>query len=489
MLDKNIPEALTFSDVLLLPAKSEVLPNKTDVSTRVSEHINLKIPILSAAMDTVTESRTAISMAQNGGLGVIHRNLTPEMQAKEVKKVKKFETIIITKPVTISTNSILQEALDLMEEYNISGVPVVSKTGTLEGILTNRDIRFETNLKRKIVDVMTPKNKLVTVKNPISMDKAKEIMHEHKIEKLLVVEDEFKLFGLITIKDIEKTIKHPDAAKDQKGRLLAAAAVGVGKDREERIERLIEAGVDILVVDTAHGHSVKVLDTVKWIKQKYKDIEIVAGNIATGEAAEDLIKAGVNAVKVGIGPGSICTTRMVAGVGVPQITAINEVYKTASKYNIPVIADGGIKYSGDIVKAIAAGADTVMLGNLFAGTDEAPGDLVIYQGRTYKMYRGMGSVGAMAEGSKDRYFQEHETKAVKLVPEGIEGKVPYRGNLSSILYQLVGGLRSGMGYTGSKNIKDLKEKSKFIKITNSGLKESHVHDVDITKDAPNYHLE
>ena len=489
MIDKNIPEALTFSDVLLLPAKSDVLPNETDVSTRVSEHINLNIPILSAAMDTVTESQTAITMAQNGGLGVIHRNLSPEIQAKEVKRVKKFETIIITKPVTITTDSVLQDALDLMEEYNISGVPVVNKSGALEGILTNRDIRFETNLKRKIVDVMTPKNKLVTVKNPISMAEAKEIMHKHKIEKLLVVEDGFKLFGLITIKDIEKTIKHPNAAKDQKGRLLAAAAVGVGKDREERIERLIDAGVDILVVDTAHGHSVKVLDTVKWIKKKYKDIEIIAGNIATGEAAEDLIKAGVNAVKVGIGPGSICTTRMVAGVGVPQITAINEVYKTASKYNIPVIADGGIKYSGDIVKAIAAGADTVMLGNLFAGTDEAPGDLVIYQGRTYKMYRGMGSVGAMAEGSKDRYFQEHETKAVKLVPEGIEGKVPYRGNLSSILYQLVGGLRSGMGYTGSKNIKDLKEKSKFIKITNSGLKESHVHDVDITKDAPNYHLE
>ncbi len=491
MLDENLKEGLTFDDVLLLPARSSVLPSDVDVSTRVTRRFKLNIPILSAAMDTVTESRAAIVMALEGGLGVIHRNMTPERQAYEVRKVKKFESLIIDKPVTITPDATLERALEIMEEHDISGIPVTSSNGELLGIITNRDIRFETDVNKKVRDVMTPKDELVTVRPDISLDEAKKIMHKHKIEKLLVVDDNFQLVGLITIKDIEKTIKHPRAVKDAQGRLLVAAAVGVGPDRDERVRLLIEAGVDILVVDTAHGHSEKVLNTVKWLKDKYGDrVDVIAGNIATAEAAKDLIDAGADAVKVGIGPGSICTTRIVAGVGVPQVTAINDVYKVAREHDIPVIADGGIKFSGDITKAIAAGADAVMVGSLFAGTDESPGDMIIYQGRTYKVYRGMGSLGAMASGqSRDRYFQENEKKEVKLVPEGIEGRVPYRGSLSAVLYQLVGGLRSGMGYTGCKNIEELKTKAKFIRITLAGLRESHVHDVDITKEAPNYHLE
>ena len=491
MLEEKLREGLTFDDVLLLPARSAVLPSEVDVSSRVTRRFRLNIPILSAAMDTVTEARTAIVMALEGGLGVIHRNMTPERQAYEVRKVKKYESLIIDKPVTISPEATLERALEIMEEHDISGIPVTSDSGELLGIITNRDIRFETDVHKKVKEVMTPKEELVTVSPDISLDEAKRVMHKHKIEKLLVVNDNFQLVGLITIKDIEKTIKHPKAVKDAQGRLLVAAAVGVGPDRDERVRLLVEAGVDILVVDTAHGHSERVLDTVKWLKDKYGDkVDIIAGNIATAEAAEDLIKAGADAVKVGIGPGSICTTRVVAGVGVPQVTAINDVYKVAREYDIPVIADGGIKFSGDITKAIAAGADTVMIGSLFAGTDESPGDIIIYQGRTYKVYRGMGSIGAMASGqSRDRYFQENERKEVKLVPEGIEGRVPYRGSLSAVLYQLVGGLRSGMGYTGCRNIEELKTKAKFIRITLAGLRESHVHDVDITKEAPNYHLE
>ncbi len=491
MLEKDLKEGLTFDDVLLLPARSSVLPSEVDVSTRVTRNFRLNIPVLSAAMDTVTESRTAIVMALEGGLGVIHRNMSPERQAHEVRKVKKFESLIIDKPVTIHPDETLEKALEIMDEHDISGIPVIDNGGKLLGIITNRDIRFETDVSKKVKDVMTGKERLVTVKPDITLDEAKAIMHEHKIEKLLVVDDNFNLVGLITIKDIEKTIKHPKAVKDRYGRLLVAAAVGVGPDKEERVRLLIEAGVDILVVDTAHGHSERVIDTVKWLKDSYGDkVDIIAGNIATAEAARDLIEAGADAVKVGIGPGSICTTRIVAGVGVPQITAINDVYLAAREYDIPVIADGGIKFSGDITKAIAAGANSVMIGSLFAGTDESPGDIIIYQGRTYKVYRGMGSLGAMSSGqSKDRYFQENEKKEVKLVPEGIEGRVPYRGSLSAVLYQLVGGLRSGMGYTGCRNIQELKEKARFIRITLAGLRESHVHDVDITKEAPNYHLE
>ena len=491
MLDEKLKEGLTFDDVLLLPARSAVMPSDVDVGTRVTKNFRLNIPILSAAMDTVTESKTAITMALEGGLGVIHRNMSPERQASEVRKVKKFESIIIDQPITIPPEETLETALEIMDDHDISGIPVIGTSGELLGIITNRDIRFESDVKKKIMEVMTSKENLITVKPDITLEDAKRVMHKHKIEKLLVVDDNFKLVGLITIKDIEKTIKHPAAVKDKYGRLLVAAAIGVGEDKGERSRVLIEAGVDILIVDTAHGHSEKVLNTVKWLKDKYGDkVDVVAGNIATPEAAEDLIRAGADAVKIGIGPGSICTTRVVAGVGVPQITAINDAYNVAKEYGIPIIADGGIKYSGDITKAIAAGADAVMIGSLFAGTDESPGDLIIYQGRTYKVYRGMGSLGALAGGqSKDRYFQEGEKKEVKLVPEGIEGRVPYRGSLSAVLYQLVGGLRSGMGYTGCKNIEELKTKGKFIKITSAGLRESHVHDVDITKEAPNYRLE
>ncbi|NOZ87881.1 MAG: IMP dehydrogenase [Deltaproteobacteria bacterium] len=484
MLVQPIKEALTFDDVLLLPALSEVLPRDVDVRTRLTKKIDLNRPLVSAAMDTVTEAGTAIAMAREGGAGVIHKNMSIQEQANEVKKVKRSESYMIVDPVTISPDRKIGEALALMKKHEISGVPVV-KGQSLVGILTHRDLRFRTNLEQKVFEVMTPKDKLVTARAGVSMTEAQELLNEHRIEKLLVIDDAFELVGLITVKDIEKARKYPDATKDSKGRLLVGAAVGVGMDREERAQALVEAGVDFIVVDTAHGHSRNVIETVEILGKTHKEISLIAGNVATAEGTAALIKAGADAVKIGIGPGSICTTRIVAGVGVPQITAINDCSREAEKFGVPVIADGGIKYSGDICKAIAAGAHTVMIGSLFAGTDESPGEVYIFQGRTYKTYRGMGSLGAMQKGSKDRYFQE-DTEDGKLVPEGIEGRVPYRGPLAAHLHQLIGGLRSGMGYTGCATIEELREKARFVRITPSGLRESHVHDVAITREAPNY---
>lgn len=446
----------------------------------------LNIPLLSAAMDTVTESRTAICMAREGGLGIIHKNMSSKSQAREIDQVKKSESGMIVDPITMDPDQKIHEALAVMKQYRISGVPV-TKNGLLVGIMTNRDLRFETNLDQRIADVMT-KDKLVTVPPGTTLEEAKYHLHEHRIEKLLVVDDNFALKGLITIKDIEKVRKYPHACKDDFGRLRVGAAVGVGEDLEERTAALVEAGVDIIVVDTAHGHSQGVLDAIARVRQNYPDLQLMAGNIATGNAASALIKAGVNAVKVGIGPGSICTTRVVAGVGVPQITAIREVAKVTHAAGIPLIADGGIKFSGDLPKAIAAGADIIMIGSLFAGTEESPGDTILYQGRSYKSYRGMGSIGAMKQGSKDRYFQSDE-QDVKLVPEGIEGRVPFRGPLSDNIHQLMGGLRAGMGYTGCRTIKELQQNGQFVRITNAGLRESHVHDVTITQESPNYRME
>ncbi len=493
MLDeKFFGEGITFDDVLIMPAYSEVLPSETDVSTYFTRKIRLNIPIVSAAMDTVTEAKMAIAMAQLGGIGVIHRNMDIDAQAEEVDKVKRSESGMILKPITVHPDARLQEALDLMAKYKISGVPVVDKDGKLVGILTNRDIRFVTDTSIPVREVMT-KDNLITVKEEVSLEEAKRILHEHRIEKLLVVDEEFKLKGLITVKDIMKKIKYPNASKDKYGRPMVAAAVGVGKDAFDRAKALVDAGVDVLVIDTAHGHSKKVLDTLEKLRERFPDVQIVAGNIATGEAAKALIERGADAVKVGVGPGSICTTRVVTGVGVPQITAILEVYRVAREYGVPVIADGGIKYSGDITKAIAAGADTVMIGSLLAGTDESPGEIVLYQGRSYKVYRGMGSLEAMRKGkSRDRYFQDEESyegSGAKLVPEGIEGRVPYRGSVMQMVPLLVGGLRAGMGYAGCRTIEELKRKAKFIKITTAGLRESHVHDVIITKEAPNYRVE
>ena len=482
----DIPTALTFDDVLLLPAHSQVLPKDVDLSSQLTRTIRLNIPLLSAAMDTVTESRTAICMAREGGLGIIHKNMTPEAQAVEVDQVKKSESGMIVDPITMAPDRKISDALAVMNKYRISGVPI-TQNGKLVGIMTNRDLRFETNLEQPIANVMT-KDKLVTVPPGTTLEEAKFHLHKHRIEKLLVVDDDFVLKGLITIKDIEKVRKYPNACKDEFGRLRVGAAVGVGEDLEQRSATLIQAGVDVLVVDTAHGHSQKVIDAVKWLRNKYPDVQLMAGNIATALAARALIDAGVDAVKVGIGPGSICTTRVVAGVGVPQITAIQSVAAVTLAAGIPLIADGGIKFSGDLPKAIAAGADIVMIGSLFAGTEESPGETILYQGRTYKAYRGMGSLGAMKQGSKDRYFQGEETD-VKLVPEGIEGRVPYRGSLSSNIHQLIGGLRSGMGYTGCHTIKDLQRNGEFVQITNAGLKESHVHDVTITQESPNYRIE
>ena len=483
---EDIKEALTFDDVMLVPGYSEVLPKDVDVSTYFTPQIKLNIPLVSAAMDTVTEARTAIVMAREGGIGVIHRNMSPKRQALEVEKVKKSESGMIVDPITMSPEQKIREALEIMARYKISGVPV-TRGRKLVGILTNRDLRFVEDLDAPIETVMTKEN-LITVNQEITLEEAKKILHEHRIEKLPVVDEEFNLKGLITIKDIEKMIQYPNACKDNLGRLRVAAAVGVGPDLEERCEELIKAGVDALVVDTAHGHSKRVIEAVEFIKKNY-DIPVVAGNVATKEGAAALVKAGADAIKVGVGPGSICTTRIVAGVGVPQITAIMEVASYCKKLGVPVIADGGIKFSGDITKALAAGADSVMIGNLFAGTDESPGEVVLYQGRSYKVYRGMGSIEAMKEGAKDRYCQDDVVEESKLVPEGIEGRVPYRGPLSESIYQLVGGLKAGMGYVGARNIKELYEKARFVRITYAGLRESHVHDVIITKEAPNYRLE
>ncbi len=500
-MNLELKEGLTFDDVLLLPAYSEVLANEVCVETRLTREIELQIPLVSAAMDTVTESRTAIVMAQEGGIGIIHRNLSIQQQAEEVEKVKKFESGMIVNPITARPHWKLIDVLMLMKKHNISGVPVTDDSGKLLGILTNRDIRFEKNLDLKVEEIMT-KDNLVTVPEGITLGKSKELLHRHKIEKLLVVDEQGKLKGLITIKDIEKTEKHPNACKDEMGRLRVGAAVGVGEEELERAGELVEAGVDVICVDTAHGHSKGVIEQVKGIKKNFPEIQVIAGNVATPQGTKALIEAGADAVKVGIGPGSICTTRIVAGVGVPQITAIFECSRMAKSYQVPIIADGGVKYSGDITKALAAGADSVMIGSLFAGTDESPGELVLYQGRSYKVYRGMGSLGAMLEGSARRYGQEVSWEDIlsqaerdeglsmgKLVPEGIEGRVPYRGPLSASIYQLVGGLRAGMGYCGCRTISELQEKAHFIKITNAGLRESHVHDVIITKEAPNYRLE
>jgi len=479
--DKFVKEGLTFDDVLLIPQKSEVLPKEVDISTYLTKKIKLNIPLMSAAMDTVTESRLAIAIAREGGIGIIHKNMSIESQAQEVDKVKRSEHGVIVDPFSLSPDHKLSDAEHLMAKYRISGVPI-TENGKLVGILTNRDLRFETNFDKPICEVMTKEN-LITAPEGTTLEQAQEILRRNKIEKLPIVDKDGYLKGLITIKDIEKAVQYPNSAKDENGRLLAGAAVGVTADMMERVEALIHAKVDVIVLDSAHGHSKGIIDSVRKIKAAYPDLQLIAGNIATGEAARELIEAGADAVKVGIGPGSICTTRVVAGIGVPQITAIYDVAQVAGRYGIPVIADGGIKYSGDLPKAIAAGADVIMIGSLFAGCEESPGESEIFQGRRFKVYRGMGSLGAMQEGSKDRYFQE---EAKKLVPEGVEGRVPYKGPLSDTIYQLIGGLRAGMGYCGTRTIKELKENGKFIKITNAGLKESHPHDIYITKEAPNY---
>ena len=485
----EIRQALTFDDVLLEPAASSVFPTETDTRTRLTRQVGLGIPILSAAMDTVTESALAIAMAQAGGLGVIHRNLGIAQQADEVRKVKKFEAGMVVNPVTIHPDQTLADALSLMAEHRISGIPVVERgTGRLVGIITNRDVRFASNPKQPIAELMT-KDKLVTVRENVNRDGAKKLLHQHRIEKLIVVDGDYRCVGLITVKDIEKSQKFPNATKDDSGRLRVGAATGTGDDGIRRAEALFDVGVDVLVVDTAHGHSSRVLDAVKQIRRLSNYTQIVAGNIATSDGAKALIDAGADAVKVGIGPGSICTTRIVAGVGVPQFTAVLDVVEACRKKDIPVIADGGIKFSGDLAKAIAAGADCVMLGSLFAGTDESPGEVFLYQGRSYKSYRGMGSVGAMARGSADRYFQQEVQNELKLVPEGVEGRVPHKGPVGNVVHQLVGGLRAAMGYTGNKTIAEMQRNCKFVRITSAGLRESHAHDVAITREPPNYRQE
>jgi len=486
----NIDKALTFDDILLIPAYSEILPKDVDLRTKLTREISLNIPLISAAMDTVTEARMAIAMAEEGGLGILHKNMSIADQAAHVKKVKKFESGIVKDPITVSPEVTLKELLDLSKANNISGMPVVEKNN-LVGIITNRDVRFAKDLNQKVADLMTPKEQLITVTENTSKDKIISLLHEHRIEKMLIVNDKFQLCGLITVKDILKTKEKPFSCRDESGKLRVGAAVGTSSDTEERISALVAAGVDVVVVDTAHGHSRGVLNRIQWIKQRFPDIQLIVGNIATAEAARLLVEAGVDAVKVGIGPGSICTTRIIAGIGVPQITAIHNVSQELKKTNIPVIADGGIRFSGDISKAIAAGAWCVMLGGLFAGTEESPGEIEFYQGRAYKTYRGMGSIGAMAQaqGSADRYFQEVSNGMDKLVPEGIEGRVPYRGPLTSSIYQLLGGLRASMGYTGCSSIDRMRNEAKFVQITVAGMRESHVHDVTITKESPNYWLE
>ena len=476
-------EALTFDDVLLVPADSDVLPRDADLSTQLTERIRLRMPLLSSAMDTVTEARVAICMAREGGIGVIHKNMTVEEQVREVQRVKKAESGMVIDPVVVHPDEKLHRALELMRRHEISGLPVVDN-GRPVGILTNRDVRFERNLDLKVRDLMT--HRLVTVPEGISLEASKELLHKHRIEKLVVIDEKGRLRGLITIKDIEKAQQHPEAVKDELGRLRVGAAVGVGPDRAERVAALLGAGADVIVIDTAHGHSRGVVQAVETTRRDHPAAQIISGNVATAEGYEALVRAGADAVKVGIGPGSICTTRIVAGVGVPQISAIADCARAAARFGKPIIADGGVKYSGDIVKAIAAGAHTVMIGSLFAGTDEAPGEVILYQGRSYKVYRGMGSLGAMQAGSRDRYFQAEEGSAEKLVPEGIEGRVAYRGSLSQSIYQLLGGLRSGMGYVGCPDIEALRTRARFLRATPLGLRESHVHDVIITKEAPNY---
>lgn len=489
MMIYPLPEALTFDDVLLLPGHSTVLPKDVTLKTRLTRNITLNIPLISAAMDTVTEARLAIALAQEGGIGIIHKNMTAEQQAKEVRKVKKFESGMVKDPITVPPETTVRDLLAITQAHNFSGVPVVEKD-QLVGIVTSRDVRFETNMELPVSKIMTTKEHLITAKEGSHRDEIIELLHKNRIEKVLVINDHFKLVGLVTVKDIQKAKANPDACKDNSGQLRVGAAVGVGKIHQERIEILMHAGVDVIVVDTAHGHSQGVLDQVRWVKKNYPNLELIVGNIATAKAAADLVEAGADAVKVGIGPGSICTTRIVTGVGVPQITAIAQAFEGLKGSGVPLIADGGIRFSGDIAKALAAGADTVMIGNLFAGTDEAPGEIELYQGRTYKNYRGMGSLGAMSqrEGSSDRYFQEHQSSAEKLVPEGIEGRIPYKGPLNATVHQMTGGLRSSMGYIGCANMAEIHEKAQFVKITAAGSRESHAHDIHITKQAPNYQI-
>jgi IMP dehydrogenase len=488
MIDENLKEALTFDDVLLIPAYSDVLPTETDTTTRLTRNINLNIPITSAAMDTVTEAPMAIAIAQQGGIGVVHKNMPIEAQRDEVDKVKRSESGMIVDPVTMTPDRKIREALELMRRYKISGVPIIEGTGKLVGILTNRDLRFETRLDLPLSEVMT-KDNLITVPVGTTLREAEGILQRHRVEKLLVVDENYRLKGLITVKDIQKAIKYPNAAKDEIGRLRVAAAIGATGDFMERAVELIKARVDVLAIDTAHGHSSRVVEAVSLVKKRFPEIDLIAGNVATADGTKELIQAGADAVKCGQGPGSICTTRVVSGAGVPQITAIDECVRGAKGSGVPIIADGGIKYSGDITKAIAAGADTVMIGSLLAGTDESPGEIILYQGRNFKSYRGMGSLEAMKQGSKDRYGQESEDIENKLVPEGIEGRVTYKGSLAGLIAQLVGGLRAGMGYTGCHSIRELQQRARFMKITAASLKESHVHDVVITKEAPNYRVE
>ena len=480
-----LQKALTFDDVLLVPAHSDILPKDTSLKTRLSRNITLNIPLLSAAMDTVTEARLAIAIAQEGGIGIVHKNLKPKDQAREVAKVKRFESGVLRDPITIPPTMRIRDVISLREQHGISGFPVVEGKSVV-GIITNRDLRFEEDLDAEVRAKMTPREKLVYVKEGADLAEAKRLMNKHRLERVLVVNDDFDLRGLITVKDIQKATEHPNASKDEHGKLRVGAAVGVGPDNDERIDLLVKAGVDVIVVDTAHGHSKGVLDRVKWVKTNYPQVDVIGGNIATAAAALALAEHGADGVKVGIGPGSICTTRIVAGVGVPQITAISNVAEALKGTGIPCIADGGIRFSGDISKALAAGASSVMMGSMFAGTEEAPGEVILYQGRSYKSYRGMGSLGAMSEGSADRYFQDSANNADKLVPEGIEGRVPYKGSVLAIIYQLVGGVRSSMGYCGCATIDELREKAEFVEITSAGMRESHVHDVQITKEAPNY---
>lgn len=481
-------KALTFDDVLLVPAFSDVLPKDTSLSTQLTRNISLNIPLVSAAMDTVTEARLAIAMAQEGGIGIVHKNLTATQQAAEVAKVKRHESGVLRDPITIEPELTVRQVIALTQLHNFSGLPVV-KNGKVVGIVTNRDLRFETNLDQPVSNVMTPRERLVTVTEDSSLEQAKTLMHKHRLERVLVMGADNTLKGLITVKDIQKATEHPFASKDVHGKLRVGAAVGVGEGTEDRVEKLVAAGVDVIVVDTAHGHSKGVLERVRWVKQNYPQIDVIGGNIATASAALALMEHGADGVKVGIGPGSICTTRIVAGVGVPQISAIANVAKALQGTGVPVIADGGIRYSGDISKALAAGASSVMMGGMFAGTEEAPGEVVLFQGRSYKAYRGMGSLGAMTQGSADRYFQDPANNADKLVPEGIEGRVPYKGSVLAIIFQLVGGVRSSMGYVGCKSIAEMHEKSEFVEISSAGIRESHVHDVQITKEAPNYHVD
>ena len=483
-----LQKALTFDDVLLIPAHSTVLPRDVSLTTHLTRSIALNIPLISAAMDTVTEARLAIAMAQEGGIGIVHKNMPLKAQAAEVAKVKRFESGVVKDPITISQDMTVRTVLALIRQHRISGLPVVDATKVV-GIVTNRDLRFENNLDQPVKNIMTPRDRLVTVREGASIEEAMRLLHQHRLERVLVVDENFELRGLITVKDILKSSEHPFASKDQLGRLRVGAAVGVGEGTEERVGLLIEAGVDVLIVDTAHGHSQGVLDRVRWIKRTYPAAQVIGGNIATAAAAKSLLDQGADGVKVGIGPGSICTTRIVAGVGVPQITAINNVATALKGTGVPMIADGGIRFSGDIAKAISAGADSVMLGGLFAGTEEAPGEIELFQGRSYKTYRGMGSLGAMQQGSSDRYFQDDEESADKLVPEGVEGRVPYKGSVVQVMHHLMGGLRSAMGYLGCPNIEAVKERAEFVQITSAGVRESHVHDVQIVKEAPNYHVD